>query len=326
LERTANSWISAEDKTFVRRCFLAALLVLIVAGFLTYTWRFFEKKFFITTGEAEWLWVRDPMSAEKPVAFFATRDFELPQGASDVKINVAGDPAYTLWFNGHRVGAGSFRVDRAIRIHDVTALKRDGKNRIVVACRAEKGAGGLLLSVDSGGMQRNVVFTDRRWHVFRKWDDSLLASDPRTGADRSLRSFGAPPVGRWNYPPRVVAAEVTDPDHPLQPVSVQPFEGKIPETRILSGVAVASARKVSARAFDFGAATGQVRVTRSPGDIEVIRIRYANSPEELPMEGAIVPLVFAAGESSVIDATTPAFRYVIIYGDAGEATVEPFKK
>jgi hypothetical protein len=326
LHSPARSWIDDEDRRFARRCFVAALCILVVAGFLTYTWRFFEKKFFITTGEAEWIWVRDPMSREKPVAFFATRDFEVPPGATEVTINIAADPSYTLWFNGARVGAGSFRSDRAIRSHNVTALKRDGKNRIVVACRSDKGAGGLLLSVDFGGMQRNGVFTDRRWRIFRRWDERLLQRDLPGADDPSIRSFGAPPVGRWNYPERRVVTELSDLEHPLQPATVVAFDGRIPETRILSGIAVASARTVPARAFDFGAVNGQIRVTRTAGDIEVIRIRYANAQDELAKEGTIVPLVFAPGESSVTDASRTAFRYVIVYGASGEVVVEPFRK
>lgn len=317
--------MTAADRRFALRSFVAFAALLLVASFLAHTWRFFDKKFYITTGEAEWIWVRDPMSKEKPVAFFATRDFAVPSSATQVKINIAADPSYTLYFNGKRIGVGGLKTTRSIDVYDATALRRAGQNRIVVGCRSAKGAGGLLLSVDFGGMQRNGVFTDRSWHLYRSWEASLLDRDPGASS-ATLRSFGTPPVGRWNYPTRTDVPLAFEPDTLLQPRDVVSFTGEIPETRILSGIAVASAEKVQARAFDFGPVEGFARLTRDGEELEVIRIRYANAPEELSRQGEIVPVVFAKGERSVVDATRRSFRYVIVYGDRGSVDVEPLRR
>ena len=295
----------------------------IVVAFFVHTHSFFEKKFEVVTGEAQWLWVKNQMSLEKPAAFFATREFEVPPSASIVRINIAADPAYTLWFNGQLVGADSMYREAKIHSYDVTAMKRAGKNRIVVALRSEKGAGGLLASVDFGAMARNLVVSASDWKIYPWWKPELLQRD-LPGSDHSARTFGPPPTGRWNFLQRVDAKVETKQGPDLAPSSVDDFTGRVPETRILSGIAVASARPVPARAFDFGHVRGRVRIRReSSGGIQVVRVRFANTRDEWTAEGSTSPIVFAPDEESVLDPEVREFRYVIVFGATGEVTVAP---
>ena len=117
----------------------------------------YSHKFFDVTGRAQWIWPQLRVAANVPVAFFATRDFDLPKNRYFTRIKIAGDPQYTLYFNGREVGGRRTADDMALDVYDVSTLARDGRNRIVVAVRSANGVGGLLASVDITPEYQNMV-------------------------------------------------------------------------------------------------------------------------------------------------------------------------
>ena len=76
--------------------------------------------------------------------------------------------------------------------------------------------------------------------------------------------------------------------------------------------------------YDFGWLDGQARLVRNR-DLQlcqVIDIRYANAKEELlAVEGRTHAVVFAPGESVVVDPETRHFRWIGVYGRPVRADV-----
>jgi hypothetical protein len=257
-----------------------------------------------------------------PVAFFATRDFDLPKTRYYTHIKIAGDPQYTLYLNGRELASRRAVAANALDVYDVSTLVRDGRNRIVVAVRSLKGVGGLLVAVDIAPETENFVVTDRTWRVSRSWDPQLLQRD--IAGMRVPMEIGEPPAGRWNYlQPRNAELE------PEVITAVQPremFRGatSLPEVKIVSGTPIASTRRVRAWGYDFGWLDGRARVTRDRDTNlgQVIDIRFSNAKEELLMvEANTLPIVFAPGEVSVVDPDTRHFRWIGVYGRQARADV-----
>lgn len=311
--------MTATQRRDVGRAVATTLTLFVTFAFFVSTYRFFQQKFFITTGAAEWIWVTDPMRKEQPVAAFFAREFHVPASAQFVRLNVAADPGYTAYLNGALVGRSTFAPLKTIDSYDVTFLKKHGSNRLVIAVRSGKGSGGLLATIDFGPMSRNLIITDREWVVHRTWADELLLRDLPFA--QPVRTFGSPPIGRWNFPPRTDKAVDTTAEREVTALSVAEVEGAIRETRILSGVAVASLRREKARAYDFDHVKGSLVLTRDGVAREVVLVRFANAPEELPLEGTVVPMVFAAGERRMVDPAVREFRYVMVYGSEAVASV-----
>src|SRR5713101_4485864 len=139
--------ISETDRRLMRRLDIATFgLFLFTAAFHRLN-LLYSHKFFDVTGRAQWIWPQHRFAANVPVAFFATRDFDLPKNRYFTRIKIAGDPQYTLYFNGREVGGRRTAEDMALDVYDVSTLAHDGPNRIVVAARSANGVGGLLASV-----------------------------------------------------------------------------------------------------------------------------------------------------------------------------------
>jgi len=304
------------------------LTIVIVLGFLfvaafTHLNRLYSQKFFDVTGKAQWIWPRHQLSSDVPVVFFAARDFDLPANRYYTKIKVAGDPEYTLYFNGQEIGGRRFGEDHdALDLFDVTQQAKTGRNRIVVAVRSTNGVGGLIAALDISPEIENYVVTDSSWKIFRTWNDALPHRD--TGAFSVPMILGQPPTGRWNY----LATAPGKPQVPVQkviaPRDAFTFFTRIPETKVIGGVAVVGSRRVRATAYDFGeSGDGRARlaINFASGQAREIKLRFANvRPELFTVEGDIRPLVFAPGERTVIDPEVRHFRYVMVYG--GQARVE----
>src|ERR1051326_1452304 len=157
----------------------------------------YSRKFFDVSGPARWIWAKVDISQELPVTFFATRDFTLPVNRYYTKIKVAGDPQYTLYFNGREIAGRRTSGDSALDVYDVTQFAKTGRNRIVIAVRATEGVGGLLASIDISPETENYVVTDASWKVATSWRPELIVRD--VPAMQHPRVVGTPPVGRWNY-------------------------------------------------------------------------------------------------------------------------------
>src|SRR6266851_1179542 len=123
--------ISENDRRLMRRLAIATFgLFLFTAAFHRLN-LLYSHKFFDVTGRAQWIWPQHRFAANVPVAFFATRDFDLPKNR---------------YFTGREVGGRRTAEDMALDVYDVSTLAHDGPNRIVVAARSANGVGGLLAS------------------------------------------------------------------------------------------------------------------------------------------------------------------------------------
>lgn len=283
---------------------------------------FYSHKFFDITGRAEWIWQRWELSRGVPIAFFATRDFDLPENRYFTKIKIAGDPQYAVYFNGVEIGGRAVGEERRLDVYDVSRLAHTGSNRIVVAMRSANGVGGLLVAVDISPETANYVVSDSSWRVVRGWRSDLLLRDP-SGWEAPML-LGEPPVGRWNYLEPFASRFTTPPRRVISPRQSLSFKTALPEVKVVSGVAIASSKRVRATAFDFGGfLDGRAKLTMNyePQVSHIVTVRFANIRAELSsLEGNVYPFVFAAGERTVIDPQVRHFRYIVIYG--GEATAE----
>src|SRR5437763_681835 len=181
----------------VRRLTMVAAAALIITFSLSRLWLLYAHKFYDVTGRAQWIWAQHELSRDIPVAFFATREFDLPPNRYFTHIKIAGDPEYTLWFNGTEIGGRKLGDARALDVYDVTDLARTSANRMVIGVRSGDGVGGVIASVDIAPDYQNVLVTDGSWHVVRRWMDDLMVHDPESWERPML--LGRPPVGRWNY-------------------------------------------------------------------------------------------------------------------------------
>lgn len=277
----------------------------------------YSHKFFDNTGRAEWIWFNHRIASGDPQAFFATKDFDLPPNRYFTRIKIAGDPEYTLWFNGREIGGRRVGEQPTLDAYDVTALARTTGNRIVVALRSPNGVGGVIAAVDVSADYQNLAITDASWHIVKRWAPELLVRDPAPAFIAAPLRLGRPPARRWNYLD-MVKRDFTIPPHKIvPPAAAFTFNTALPTIDIVEGVAVAVSKKTVATAYDFAPMTGRVRLTIS-GDSNVSRpvnVRFANDRSELmTIEGDIEPVVFAPGERSIIDPQVRRFRYVMVYG------------
>ena len=286
----------------------------------------YSQKFFEVTGEAKWVWAHHRMSDDVPLAFFAARDVVLPERRRYTFLKILGDPEYTLFVNGRQLAARRIDAeDRQIDFYDLSSVVKTGRNRIVVAVRANKGVGGLIAAVDIGPETENWIVTDDTWRIFRTWDPQILVHDPPQLAWESPVIVGEPPIGRWNFLPAKKREFDAMPATLLAPKEAFALKAKLPMIRTVSGVAVAVAEQQRANAFDFGFTRGHIRVTldkpQAIGSRAVI-VRTANLREELnAIEWNTRSLVFAPGEQAVVTPDEESFRYVLVYGVGARAEV-----
>jgi len=312
---TIAARMGAVDSNEIRRWTIAIVLSFLFAAAFTRLEAVYAHKFFDITGRAQWIWPRVEMASENPVVFFATRDFDLPATRYYTHIKIAADPEYTLYLNGRELASKRMTEASALDVYDVTSLAHDGRNRIVVAVRSVKGAGGLLVAVDLSPETENFIVTDQSWKISRVWSPALLQSDLKS-MEKPVE-IGEPPVGRWNYlvPRDAPIATAATTVVPAQTTFTA--KTRLPEVKVVSGTPIASTRAVRAFGYDFGWLDGQARLvrTRDLALCQVIDIRYANAKEELLMvEGKTHAIVFAPGESVVVDPETRHFRWIGVYG------------
>ncbi len=282
----------------------------------------YSHKFFDITGRAQWIWPRHQLSREIPVAFFATRNFDLPPNRQLTRIKIAGDPEYTLYLNGVEIGGRRMGEESALDVYDVSTLARTRSNRMVIAARSPNGVGGIIASVDVSREYQNVVPTGSEWNIIRRWRDDLLLRDPPPSWISSPILLGRPPVGRWNFLSRRPGVFTPRPRRIIAPRAAFSFKTALPDIDVKGGVAVVVSRPMHATAYDFGPISGRARLTISydNGVSRAVQVRFANDVSELQtIEGPVEPFVFAAGERTITDPQERQFRYVMVYGS--QATV-----
>ena len=296
-------------------------LSIVFGALLLFTFAFsrlellYSHKFFDNTGRAEWIWVNHRIASGDPQAFFATKDFDLPPNRYFTRIKIAGDPEYTLWFNGRESGGRRMGDQPTLDAYDVSELAKTTGNRIVVALRSPNGVGGLIAAVDVAADFQNLAVTDASWHIVRRWTPDLIVRDPQS-KEAPLR-LGRPPARRWNYLELAKRGFTIPPRKIIPPSSSFTFNTALASVDIVEGVAVAVSKKTIGTAYDFAPMTGRVRLTIA-GDSNVsraIKVRFANERSELmTIEGPVEPVVFAPGERTIIDPVVRRFRYVMVYG------------
>jgi len=298
------------------------VLSFVLAAAFTHLHRTYSRKFFAITASARWIWAQHRMSDNQPLAFFAARDFTLPENRVFAKLKVLGDPEYTVFLNGQEIAGrrvGGIRgqeEERVLDLYDLSALAKTGRNRLVIAVRSPQGAGGLIASIDISPEVANLMVTDANWKIYRRWDPRILSTDVPELAEPP-QIIGAPPVGRWNYlatlprPLDAIAKDVTPPTDVFEEI------GLIPKIKTAAGVAVAGTDPARATVFDFGFTKGHVRLI-DPHDravSEVVQIRFAFARPELKFpEWNLRPIVFAPGEQVVTTPEVHDFRYAMVYG------------
>lgn len=309
--------INPKDFDLARRLAIAAGVVFLFTAAFAKLERTYSQKFYDVTGSAQWIWAPHRMSDDFPLAFFATRDFDLPERRFYTHLKILGEPEYTTWVNGRRIGARNVGEQRSLDVYDISSLVKTGRNRIVVAVRAPRGVGGLIASVDIGPEAGNWVVTDHRWTVYRVWMPQLLHADaPAIGQPPVV--VGEPPIGRWNYL-KLVRRELAEPPvETLQPRDTFEQIGYIPTIETRSGVAVAGTARARATVFDFGPTTGRLKITMAEpnrGPSQIVNVRFANERDELGLaEWGLRPIVIATGEQEFTTPEAHRFRYVMVFG------------
>ena len=284
----------------------------------------YSEKFFDVTGRAEWIWSQHRLSLNVPVAFFATRNFDLPPNRQFTRIKVFGDPEYTLYFNGVQIGGRRVGEESNLDVYDVSRLARDRGNRIVIGARSPNGVGAVIASVDVSSEYQNMFPTGSEWAIVRAWRDDLLVREPPYALLSSPMRLGRPPIGRWNYLSRRNGTFTPALQRIAAPRAAFRFKTAIPTVEDRSGTLIVVPRPISATAFDFGFTKGHARFTidYDNGVSRAIRVRFANAASELrSIEGPVEPFVFAAGERTITDPQERNFRYVMVYGSQASVTV-----
>jgi hypothetical protein len=322
--------VSGADRELMKRLTIVLALIFAFTAAFTLLDRAYSRKFFDITGDARWIWAQHRMSDNLPVAFFATRDFTIPEKRFYAHLKVLGDPEYTVFVNGsevagRRVGGSRGRDEqRVLDAYDISSLVKTGRNRIVIAVRAPQGAGGLIASIDIGPETANWVVTDAHWRIFRRWDPRILLGDPAGVTSEPPAIIGPPPVGRWNYLATQERPLATPPTRITPPNDVFVQMGLIPRVKMSGGVAVAGTEEERAMAFDFGFTKGRVRVIDETDRIssEVVNVRFAFDRAELRLaEWNLRPVVFAPGERVVTTPEVHDFRYLMLFGKHARAEV-----
>ncbi|MGZ7032915.1 MAG: hypothetical protein ACXVIJ_13220 [Thermoanaerobaculia bacterium] len=321
----AGFFISAADRELVRRMTVGLLFLVIFVTAFARLELMYSHKFFDSTGRAEWIWARREISRGTPLAFFATRDFDLPANRYFTQIKIAGDPEYTLYFNGKVIGGRRMTDEnRHLDVYDVTPLARVKANRIVVAVRSSNGVGGLIVSVDIAPENRNVIVTDGAWKAIDSWAPDLPLRGSGPGERPVL--IGRPPIGKWNYLLPASIDPLPEVKRVVSPRSSFAFKTAVPEIVFPGGVAIVKARPMRATAFDFGGPTaGRLRLhlNYDPQASYVVFVRFSNLQKELgAIDDNVESFVFAPHEPVVIDETKRMFRYAAVYGPIGEATAD----
>jgi hypothetical protein len=308
--------LPGHDAALVKRLTIVLAFIVVFTAAFSHLVSVYSQKFHDRTAPARWIWAQHNMSADQPLAFFAAREITLPPNRVYTRLKLLGDPEYTLYINGKEIAGRRVDEQRALDYYDISPYVQTGRNRIVVAVRAPKGAGGLLAAIDIAPETENWIVTDERWKIYRHWNPLLLQYDVAGQWERPL-IVGEPPIGRWNY------LEIAKREGSMPPVEVFPAKAAftlsalLPTIRTQGGVAVATAERKPATAYDFDVTRGRVRVTvpSEAGFSRLVYVRFANLSSELGLlEWNLRPVVFAPGEQEVSIPEAHSFRYAMAFG------------
>lgn len=311
--------ISGEDRALMRRLSIALAAIFVFTFAYSQLHLMYSHKFFNVTGRAQWIWMRHRLAAGTPIAFFATRDFDLTPDRYFTRIKIAADPEYTLYFNGQMIAGRHGEEGSILDVYDVTKLAHDGRNRIVIAARSANGVGGVIAAVDTRP-DFHLLASDATWHIVGRWTDDLPLRDP-AGALAKPLLLGRPPAGQWNELTAREGHFMKPPQRVITPVQAIAVNAALMEINVVGGVAVAGSKPTPGIAYDFGGnIDGRVQLITSESGLVRIRRGYWLS-DLTPAEGPVEAFVLAAGERAITDPEVRNFRYVLVYGGQAKARV-----
>jgi hypothetical protein len=314
---TAADSINPTDRDLMKRLTVVLVFLFVFTAAFAQLHRVYSHKFYGISGRAQWIWAHHRMSSNEPVAFFAVREFDLPENRYFTHLKLLGDPEYTVYLNGREIAGRRVGEERQLDFYDISTLVKTGRNRIVVAVRAPQGMGGLIAAIDLAPETQNWLVTDANWKIYRWWYPELIVRDPHGAAWEPPQIVGEPPIGRWNYLSPVMREMHEPPSTAAPPRETFDVIGLLPNIRTREGIAVAGADRTRATAFDFGFTTGQVRLTNAKSHFasRAVNVRFANTRGELELiEWNFRPVVFAPGETVVTTPEPHRFRYVMVFG------------
>ncbi len=288
-----------------------------------------------------WIWARPAAGsgvteAAQPVAFFAVRDVELA-AADRASLEIAADEGYELYLNGRPVGAGSFRTGMAIDRYAVGDLLRAGRNRITVALRSARGAGGLLAALVAD--ERTVAVTDGKWRIFRRQQQELFDPDAPLAVGEAPQIWQRGATGRWRPRPatedRPRIFEQPGPPPNRFPIRARHFHPEASWQRLRRRqlrLPVRSPRVLldwgseveGLLSFALISPPTPTGTEETPG-AESALAYFGNEPPDPEDRPADEILVFAPGQGAWRDAHARRFRYVLLLGVPPLARVRVWK-
>lgn len=192
-----RSWTARPARFFAAALALAALAAGVERGIAA--WRGHELE---PGREARWIWARGVHQSPEPVAFYAVRDVDLPEGLDSARLSIVADETYCLYLNGRLLGAGSYRAGAAVDRYAVGDHLVAGRNRLTVELRSRRGAGGLLATLSPGAADpRELLVTDGDWRIFRRHDRRLFEPDAPLPGSEPPQVWHRSPTGRWRIRP-----------------------------------------------------------------------------------------------------------------------------
>lgn len=310
----------------IRTWFRVAGALFVVAALAAFFSDFYRAQAYRATGEARWIWPRSKLSSGAPIAFFAVREFDVPLNPPFVKIKIACDPEYTLYFNGHVVGRALEGSAATLDVYDVTSLALQGKtNRIVVAARSANGVGGLIAAVDYAPIRENEIVTDSSWKLVAAWREELPLRDLELPV-LPVRVLGAPPYGRWNDLTLAVRVPESLSAARVEPVESRAVSLPVSRIRVAGGVAVASREREAATAWDFGDFEGRSLLRDTSGassSMRIVRLRYERNFGDFGLDGTIREIALAPGETTYLDPQVVGARWVAVFGSEATPSIVP---
>jgi hypothetical protein len=156
--------------------------------------RVHQDRMWLATGRAAFIWYSGLVPEPRPLRFWATRDFELPEKPGRALAKVFVDREHVLYVNGVRAGGRTQHPGDPLAIYELAPLLVAGKNRITLEAASPTGIGGALLSLDVENFGRDALVTDAGWRV-----DLDESARERGGRYRPV-VWGRPPQYPWGYP------------------------------------------------------------------------------------------------------------------------------
>jgi hypothetical protein len=159
----------------------------------------------LTTGRAEWIWYTSRLPEPRPIRFYATQGFVLPEKPRRALAKVFVDRGHVLYVNGGRAGGGEQRPGDPLALYEIGPLLNEGENRVTIEATSPSGIGGVLFSLDVAGFGRDAFVSGGDWRVDPSPD--AIAS----GGRYRPAVWGSPPRYPWGYPRMPRPEEISKP-------------------------------------------------------------------------------------------------------------------